>query len=216
MTLVGIAGPDLTTRYFSPLTENFANKGTAPLGIADTGQSWWVTDSGQANAAFSIINGKLANSANTAVLTVAYATANLGVPIVRIGCTFTLAAGTSAGVAAIVIWKSLLLDAYTIPDSPCHLTISPTDWNFGTWTNHVLTSKGNGALSLTANDTTVYTVDVTIVGNQATLVLPGISNQVITDASIGANAGNFICFESYQANGATNARPKFVTVWGNT
>ncbi len=145
-----------------------------------------------------------------------YVAANIGEPVIRIGCTFSFSAGDTGGVAVLLIWTSILQDNGTIPDSPCHLAIGRTHWDYGTWTNHVLTSRGAGVLDLTADDTTQYTAEVTIAGDTATLLLPGISDQIVTHASIASNAGPYAGFEVFQADGSVDVRPKFVSVWANT
>lgn len=208
-------GSDMATRNYAPLSETFTGKGTAALGLADTGQAWLLADTGQAGSGLSIISGKLTNTTASG-LVAGYVSADLGTPVVRIGCTFTMASGNTGGVAVLLVWTQLLQSNGTIPDSPCHLAIGRTNWDYGTWTNHVLTSRGSGVLNLTDDDTTQYTVDVAISGNTATLTLPGISQQVVTHASIGTNVGNYAGFECYQANGAVDVRPKFVSVWANT
>lgn len=213
--MIGLPGPDMARRNYAPLSETFNGKGTTDLGVADTGQAWFLAGTDQVGAYLSIIDGKLTNTASDAAIVAGYVSADIGEPVTHIGCTFTLASGNTGGVAVLLVWKSILQGNFSIPDSPCHLTISPVHWDYGTWTNHVLTSRGDGVLDLSADDTTQYAAEITIAGDTATLVLPGISDQIVTHASIASNVGNFAGFEVFQGDGSADVRAKFVSVYAS-
>lgn len=212
----GIAGKLPSQSYFSPLADNYANKGTKSLTPADTGQDWFMAE-GATDARMTIINGKLTN-ADTASKA-GYAQANLGANVTHLGGTFTLRAGTGGanGRAAFIVWQTPMLNPAIVPNTGCHLTIGETTWSFGVYEDGVLTTLNSGAFveALTCDDETVYSCDIALSGTTATIDLPDGAQQVITDARIASLAGYYVCYETYQTS-TTDIKAKFISVYGNT
>ena len=75
MSLIGVGGPKLSTYFYGPLTDAYATKGTAALGLADTRQAWTLVEN-DATARLSVISGKLTNAASAAALRAGYVVAN--------------------------------------------------------------------------------------------------------------------------------------------
>lgn len=198
------------------LSDVYTGKGTASLGVADTGHAWWRLGN-PAAAALSVISGKLTNATSSG-LSAGYDVTRCGdgSAIVRIGGRFTLSnvASPGTGAAVFVIWNSVMTTVNSIPDSGFHLTVGATTWALSRVNSGSLTVMGSGSFSpaLATDGTTVLTVDCTISGTTATLGLPD-GSHVVTDAAIASLAGPFACFEVYQGDAATETKPAFTEVW---
>lgn len=220
MLPLGLPGRLPSLAFYSPLSDVYGAKGTRDLGPSDTGQDWWLVESAVAGSRLSIIGGKLTNTVADAAARAGYVTANLGAPVARIGGRFVLSAGSggTGGCAAFVIWQTLLQQGGNIPSSSCHLTITAATWTYSWWEQGVgihAIASGSLSPSLTHDDATIYTVDVTIVGTTATIHLPDGTTGTATDAHVASLAGPYACFEVYQGNAATDDKVKFTEVWAS-
>lgn len=218
-TVTDSFGPGTVSDRVANLGQRFASKGTAALTVADTGQTWSLADNDVAGSGLSIISGKLTNTAASADASAGYAQYTLANNVKRIGADFTFSAGGAiAGSAVLVVWQTPIVDGIpAVPDSPLHLAITPTGYDYGTWTAGSLTSRGNGtfATALTQDSATVYHAEVVLIGTSAILLLPDGSVRTITHAAIGTEAGPVACFEVYQGTASTDARASFLSVWAD-
>jgi hypothetical protein len=216
----GAPGINPTRSLYSPLSDVYTAKGTAALGLADTGQAWFMM-ANPAGAELSVVSGKLTNTGSPAALRAGYVTANLGANVLRIGARFTLSSTThpGGGAAGLVIWRSLLWTTNIIPDSGVHISISDIGWGLGVWETQVFTGIASGSFSpaLATDDTTVHTFEATIAGSTVTLDLPANGGTPsVTDARVVSLAGPYACFEVYQTDASIDTKAKFTEVWALT
>lgn len=203
------------------VSEDFSNKGTAALGVADTTQTPTKYQTASTNSALTITSGKLTNSATAAAAVAGYAEYQLAGNVTRMGGHFSFTAGASTqhGSVVFAVWKTtgVNLISLGVPDSPCHVVITPLGWELDVFTGAALTTVAFGGFSPTlATDGTLYSAEVEIVGTTAYLRLPDGSVQKITNATIGTNAGAFATFEVYQQLASTDNRASFHDYWADS
>jgi len=220
--MIGLEGANPFLQYFAPVSEDFSNKGTIPLGVADTGQSWSVVasrgDSPSNPSRLTIIDGMLTNTVDTAESNAGYITANLGNVVKTIRCQFAFLGGSGShgGTITLAIWKKHLYDLSNIPDATCHMTVTDTAWAFGVFVNGVLVQLATDSFaSALATDGTIYNLEVVIEGTTATIHLPDGTTRTVTDARVSSGIAKFACFEVYQNNSATDPRPMFKSVFAD-
>ena len=205
--------------FIPVLSDVYTGKGTAALGVADTGQGWAQVMS-SAPARLTVIGGKLTNTANAASGQNGYVIANLGARVLRIGgrVTFSNVAVPGGGCAAFVIWQQQLMDkVQPLPNSGFHLVVGPLAWSVGVFVpgpTYVVLAQASFAVPLVADGMTASTVDVTIAGNVATITLPD-GPHVVTDARITTYAGPFACFEVSQSDASADTKAGFSEVWAS-
>ncbi len=197
----GAGGALPSSACFSPLTDAYGTKGTAPLGAADTGQSWWTAQNA-ALAALSVISGKVTNTTTA--------------PGVRGGHR---AAGGGGGIPT--MGGSVARAGRSVPnvtDTGFHLIVSDISWSLAVWQNQIETAIGGATFGtpLATDGTTVHTVSATISSDTATIHLPDGSTGVVTDARIASLAGWYAGFEVYQGNASTDTKAAFTTVNAST
>lgn len=168
-----------------------------------------------------VVAGKLTNAASAGAAA-SYSNIDMEAKVTRIGGRFTLGAsgGSHQGSAVLVIWDRPMGGA--VPNSPCHLTIADTTWEYDKWVEGVgATPLASGTFPAPlATDGTGHTAEVFIDGNTATVKLPdGAGGFVwlppITDPAIGG-VGPVAGFEVFQANAATDCKAAWVAVWADT
>lgn len=161
-----------------------------------------------------IVNGGLTNTA-VAGAAASYSNAPMGSKVTRIGCRFRLGVngGTHQGGVVLVIWERPMGGA--VPNSPCHLIITDTVWEYSRWVEGVGPTQlatGTFPTALVAGD---YSCDVFIEGNTATLLLPNDTiAPPIVHASI-AGSGAFAGFEVFQTNAVTDSKGAFLETWAD-
>jgi hypothetical protein len=215
---VGLAGRPPGDFFFSPLADSYAAKGTSALVSADSGQDWFVVST-VAESYPTVIGGLLTNAAVAAAGRASYANANLGASVHRIGGRVVFsAAGPGMGVAALVVWKTLMPAAIaSIPDSPLHLVVGPESWSVGVWESgsYVVLANAAFAVALANDGVTAHTIEAVISGTTATITLPD-GNHVVTDARIASLAGPWACFETKQDDASSDTKAGFTEVWAST
>lgn len=195
------------------LYDSFAGKGSAALTTSDSGHAYETT--GQSIPA--IISNRMTTPATSGAGT-GYTQQILSGNMAQIGATFVFGSGTGGSVV-LISWADSITDGGAFPaDTGCHFGIQPSGaWAYGIWENQVYEVLDSGSISaLTQDDTTVYSLDITIVGDTATVVLPDASTVTVTDPRIASLAGPYVTYEPYQPNAATNAKGKFLTTWADT
>jgi hypothetical protein len=216
--LMKMAGP--VVGLINRVAQLFTGKPDGPITLADTGQTWDLVGSPQPEGTPRILNGKMTNVNVNTDNGAGYANCQLSGNVNKVGGRFTLGPTTTpnSGSACLIIWKTLIPYPVVVPDSPCHLVFTDSLWLYGVFNDQVLTVVASGwyAVPLTCDGATVYTVEVNIVGNTATITLPDGSTETVTDARIGANAGPWSCHEIYANHCDTDSRVAFVEVWAES
>lgn len=211
------------------LHDDFTTKpaGTFPTAAADSSQTWRTTSNpATAPAQLQITGGELTNTISTATAAAGYAEVNLGQTITRIGARFTFHTGglgttSDQGSAGIVVWKESLVDNFpTIPNSPCHLAITPTTWTYGVWDRDgglglQVLRTGFFEKTLATDGATVHEVDVYLEDDTATVRFPDGTVAVITDSRIRTRAGQYANFEVYQSNASLDTKVGFLDAWAD-
>jgi hypothetical protein len=216
--ILGAPGRHASVSAYAHVADRYATKGTAALGIADTGQAWWLVEN-EATARLSVIGGKLTNATTAAAVRAGYIVTDIGASVRYIGGRFTLSptSNPNGGGAVFVIWRWLLHGVLVIPDSPLHLITTDSAWAFGVWQTQVLSLVAGGtfAVPLATDSATIHYLNVSITGASATLSLPDGTTTVVTDSRIASLAGPYACFEVYQGNAATDTKAAFTEVWAS-
>ncbi len=172
-----------------------------------------------AGAALRVHGGLLTNSPAGPTGTAGYYTsANLGGPVRRIGARWVfLPRGTNGtdGAMALVVSQK----AFDKP-FPLHLVITPQNWWFGVWppadapgSKLEIVGGGPFATPLRIDSGTEHTVDVTLSGQRATIVLPDGSVKYVRDARIAEWAGPYATFEVYAGKGSDDVGVGFSKIW---
>ncbi len=212
--IYGGGGP--ASPFPAVLADAYATKGTAALGVADTGHPWWIAESTAASR-LSVIGGKLTNTTTDAAVRAGYVTTRLPGLVASMSATFTLSATTNpgGGVVALIAWRWPYGSVSGVPDTGMHLICSDISWSLTVWENQAQSSSLGGATfgtPLATNGTTVHTISVAISGTTATVTPPTGAAVPITDARIASLAGRFPGFEVYQSNASTDTRAGILTV----
>lgn len=167
-----------------------------------------------------VVSGKLV--LDSTLVGGAYAQQALtGEQITRLGAKFTFSSySTSAGAVTLVSWaQSISNTSPAIPDSPCHLVLSPTQWIYGVWSNNVFTqiAAGTYATALTADGAAEYSAEVVVDRQQAKayVTLPDGSVVTVSDSRIGTLSGVVACWEIYR-QALTDTKAAFVETWGQS
>lgn len=91
-----------------------------------------------------------------------------------------------------------------------HFIVTQKLWRLETWDDAgAITVLGSGVLDLALN--TRYRMSISVSGDTATLEIPSIANQVITDASLGTYYGQYMYYELLRT-ASTKRTPNF-TKW---
>jgi hypothetical protein len=213
LTAADNAAPLNTTMY-----STFVGKTDGIPTTTDSGQTLTLVKSSAANAGLRVVSGTLTSTENGANVSAGYAQTQLPGVVQRIGAKFSFSAGTVTGAVNIAIWKSSITSWPTIPDSPLHLTITPSTWGITTWngnspTNLVTSTTLSTAL---AQDGTVYTVEAFIDGSDVYVRLPdGTSVGPFASAAVSTNAGVYTNHEVYQNDASTECKGSFVDIWAD-
>jgi hypothetical protein len=197
------------------LYDTYTTKADGIPSVADSGHAWFQYPA-SGTQAMRVVSGKLTNTA-AAGAAAGYQQCDLGAPVTRIGCDFVLGAyTTNNGSFALVTWKTLH-DAAPIPDSNFHLTVNATGWQVMKWVSGTPTTLKSGVFvtPLTADGATIYRIDAVLAGNTASIFLPDNTVGTVTDAAIGDTPGHIACFETYQADAATDTKSAAVAVWAD-
>lgn len=201
--------------------EDFTDESNGTPVLSDSGHTWGLVDNGTSNANLRVASGFLTNTASAASAAAGYAEIHLdGGNVTRIGAQFKFQSGTTNnGCAALVIWKTSIDTGYpTIPDSPCHLTITPEKMEYSTWTSGVgMNSVGIWYFDtpLADDNATIYEVEVVISGTTAYVRAPDGTVRAFTHTNIASDAGAYACWEVYQSDASTDARAAFSHVWAD-
>lgn len=206
----------------APPAEAFVDYSTHPDGAPtlDSGQDLVLYRNANSAADPIVVGGRYTNAAASSSA-YTYTESELSHKVRRIGGEFTFTTGTTdGGAASLVVWKESLaptvLDGAP-PDSPCHLVITPTSWNYGVFNGNLLSSIRMGYFAAALPVDVLHRAEVVMDGDVATVFLP--DGQVVTlkDSRIAANAGRFACWEvSQTTNSGTDKRPGFVRAWGDS
>jgi hypothetical protein len=195
------------------LRDSYAGKGTSPLTTADTGQTWHHSG----GFPLSIINNAVGNNAFGAA-TAGYIDVPFGAEVTRIGAKFRFEApgSTSTGFATILVWATPFTSP--IPDSPCHIGISPVFASYSIWDATVNTVLWTYVFpeELSADGVTEHLVDIVIEGTTASVRLPDGVVVRHTDARIGSLNGDNAGLEVFHLASDTDHRPRFTEVWSDT
>lgn len=208
----------------SEFHDSFAGKGSVPLAVADSGGTYTKVDAGGAGDGLSIIGGKLTNTATHAGTGAGYAQQQLSGNVRRIGCRFVFAAGGTAGVLNIAIWKTSITGWPTIPDSPLHLGFGPLGYGISTWTGNASTNLAPASgvfpwrTAMVQDGATVYEIEAVIDEDNNIYVYPpdGIVDGPFTSAAVAANLGAYTNHEVFQSNASSDAKGSFVEAWADT
>ena len=196
---------DFTTKANGPVPSN-----------TDTDQTIDIADTEQPGAAPVIINGTLTNTISAPVQEAFYFQVDLGAELNQVGASFTFTPGTTSGSVALIIWQppGIYFNG-PIPNSPCHFDIQPTHWTYSSFSLGKIATlaSGNFAVPLTQDGITVYSSEVDIAGDTATLHLPDGTTTTVTSPIIAENAGTVDCQEIYQNNASTETKGAFTKAW---
>lgn len=192
-----------------------------PLTAADSGQSWHLaTTPGNAAAELEVINGFMTNTASLGGgASAGHAMVDLGAETSRIGAEFAFAPGNgvaNGGAAALVLWSVPLVYPGPVVDSPMHITFDTKTWNLATFVGGSGTTIATGAfLKPLATDGTLYTVEISVKGETATILLPDGRTITVTDPRIAAKARTVPSWETYQIDASVDPKAKFRKVWAD-
>lgn len=197
--------------------DSFADKGTTPLTVSDSGHVYTLLDSGALGAGLSIITNKLTNTATVAGAAAGYASVVLENDVKRIGAEFTFGPYTTSG-GSVVLAVPISPVNFSIPDMACHLRIGPTIWQYDYFEGGVLTNIAGGTFSppLTADNTTIYSAEVILDGDTATIRLPDGSLIQVTDSHIASNVSPNVFWEVYAFQAVSDSKGKFTNIWAES
>ena len=228
------------TELLVPLHDSYAAKADGAVVTADSGQAWiHNSTSGTGNtteARLRVVSGRLQQALTGSQIGNGYIQVELDGPVARIKAKFRFDGPVLVGssLAVLGIWDRAITagDPLGIPNSPCHLTVTPAKWTYGYWDDtggNELVDLMNGYWVDTLVSGTWYTIEALIdyeassatIRTSAPTTAPGdqLSNasaretpdkllHSITDPEIALHAGNFACFELTQAaNPSTTYKP---------
>lgn len=173
-----------------------------------------------ATAEPTVVSGKL-TSAIPGTVAAGYASLPLRYSGRRVGAKFVFGAySTNMGAAVIGLFGASIEATWpTIPDSPCHLVISPVDWIYGVYSGDVFTQVATGqfATALAADGVTEHSCEVNLdqASDTAYITLPDGSVRAITHALIGSVVGNWAFWEYYRS-ATTDSLAAFTDVWSDS
>lgn len=197
------------------LHDDFTGKGTTSLLVADSGQTYIKEQTTQ--GALSIINGRLTNTATTGVQA-GYAQTELSANVARIGAEFGFGPGADGGGINIAIWKTSIESFPTIPDSPLHITVTPTSYGITTFTSGIVEEvlPAQFFTRPLSQNGTLYTVEAYIEPEGIYVLRPdGLIDGPYTSPEVVANAGRFTNHEIYNNNAATETKGSFARIWAD-
>lgn len=230
------------------LYEAFAGKSDAALVTADTGQAWThnttSSTSDYTEAKLRIVSQRLQQALTGAQRGNGYAQVELDGNVARIGCRFRFDGVSLSGsnLVVLAIWDRPIIRDHPqgIPNSPCHLTITPAKWTYGYWDDtgglelvDIMNGYWDDALvsgteyeievflDLTASSVTIKTSvpcssPLDQVENATALETADGLVHSITDAEIAEHAGQWACFELTQAaDPASTYQPSMTEVWAD-
>lgn len=199
--------------------DEFSSYSNGAPTVLRKGGKWvmWDSATGRTNGPI-VTNGKLTSSTPTSA-GAGYAQVELSTTITKVGGRFTFSTkSTDAGSAVFIAWADDVgVNWPNIPDSPCHLAITPTNAIYGVWSGGVFTQLIDWTFdtALTCDGATVYTVEVFIdkATSTATCFLPDGSVRTITDSRIDVDA-KWACWEYFRiAN--TDPLAAFTEIWAS-
>ncbi len=220
--------------FFAPVSDNFANKGNAPLGSYDTGQPRFTYATPyNVNAELRIVNGKLTNTST--VGSAGYSHANIGTQVSSIGGTFVLQPGSGGkyGCAAFLIWNWLPQHDTDPAESAFHMSIASSGWQLISYKldnpptlasspqtpRETQIASGTFSPPLPNDGKTLlsFSADINAAAGTATLHLPDGTTQTVGPTptiSASPGIGNYPGWEVYQQS-STDDRAAFITLFAN-
>lgn len=99
-----------------------------------------------------------------------------------------------------------------LPDSPCHLVVTPTHWIYGVAEGGALRVVDLGIFIRRPRAETTHRLHVTLEPGAARLRLPSGVRADVLDPAIQPESATISCFEVYQQNAERDARGGFVEI----
>lgn len=192
------------------LHDTYTTKGTTSLTTADSGQTWQILNTG--TVALSIISGMVGSTGAGR----GYFDADMNAEVTRIGARWEWETGSvSEGTVGILVWATHILSAGTVPDSPCHISISRTGLAYSVYENNSPTTLLSHSFDRLLALETDYECEVYIYGSTATVRSPDGAVLTVTDPLISTLEGDVAGFECFQEAPA-DMLPRFQQVWADT
>ena len=187
--------------------------------VADSGHAWtWPVKS--PSPIRPIISGGRMTWEATSGGKATYLESDLGQTVSRIGADFSWAPGTGSSSIVLVVWTDPGVSAAItdpspyIPDAPLHLLITPTHAYLEYYENSVQLLRSIPLIAPLATDHTIYRAEVVIDGDSLTAYLPDGQIVQASDVFVGANPGQWACWELF-ASDASGPAPEFARVWAD-
>lgn len=189
----------------------------------DTGASVSAVSDGAAGAGLRVSSGFLTFAPTAAGAAAGYLTGDAGGPVSLIGARFKIASRSTAGESLCLAMTATKQAAYGTPftNAGVHFVITRSTWQVDYITGGssvTITQIAAGALSspLTADDTTIYEVNVYRQGQTVWAVLPGGQTVEVTSEHIASKSGVGWWAEPFCAAGNTDGIVKIQSLWVDT
>lgn len=188
---------------------------TEPDGPWSPPASWTVDQNQASGTEWRVENGRLTNDSRDNRSAASYL---LGPSASSLGALVTfdrrrpLRLRDQGGVM-IGAWAwDLRRDWPKLPDSPCHLVVTPTHWIYGVAERGALRIVDRGVFLRRPRAGATPRLHVEIEPGVARLRLPGGVRADVVDPAIQPESAAISCFEVYQQNAARDARGGFVGI----
>lgn len=225
--------------------DTYDGKADGALVTADSGQTWThnttSTTGNTTEARLRIVDERLQQALTGTQRGNGYAQFELDGPVARIKCRFRFDGPSLSGSSLVVlaIWDRAIVagDPDGIPNSPCHLTVTPAKWTYGYWDDTgglELVDIMNGywvddlvsgewydlealidyeASTATIRTSVACTSPADQLDNDQVRETPDKLLHSIADPEIALHSGNWACFELTQAaDPATTYKPSMTEV----
>ena len=149
----------------------------------------------------------------------------------RIGASFKFDAGVDPVTSAtLVLWEYAIPTPYKVPNSPMHLSITPTTWGLTVWeggdsgTDATSTTLASGTFGTalatdwdpaTAGSGTLHRAEVLIVGSTCYIALPSGQTVKVDDSRFASIPVAVACHELYR-NATNSGYAAFEDIWAGT
>mgnify|MGYP000721127201 CR=1 FL=1 len=211
---------ELSSRFLLRAADEFSGYSNGVPTTTRTGQTYNMFGGIVGVTAYpTIVSGHLTLAISSAAA--GYAQVDLGKAVTRVGGRFKFGTkSTDNGSAVLIAWAGdYAATPSSVPNSPCHLAITPVNAVFGVWNSNTFTQLASWtfATALSADDATYYTSEVYIdkATSTCTILLPDGTVKTVTDSLIGSIASaNWACWEMYRP-ATTDSLAKFSQTWAS-
>lgn len=199
------------------LYHDFTSKANGAVAAkADSGQTW--TQTGNSGATPAIASGRFINPQSAAGSYGSYLTATLGATCTYMEANFDFgtltgsggAGTTNGGSVGLVAWVANLPSGVVTgtfpPDSPCHLTVSATQYNFGVWQTQAITNVGTVTFPPLGTATAHVEVFIDKTNSCAYVRGPDGAVNKFTHSAIGSMTAPYATIEPYTNAATTDKR----------